>query len=71
MTSDLRYGCNPHQGQASVSHDAGPLRVRNGAASYINLLDAMNNVLQRLLSKRHWQQIMSIYSINSRPTKMI
>ncbi|MBS05327.1 MAG: 5-aminoimidazole-4-carboxamide ribonucleotide transformylase [Gammaproteobacteria bacterium] len=41
MKIDLRYGCNPHQGQASVSHDAGPLRVRNGAASYINLLDAL------------------------------
>ena len=41
MKIDLRYGCNPHQGQASVSHGGGPLTVRNGAASYINLLDAL------------------------------
>ncbi len=40
---DLRYGCNPHQGRARVvlpGSDA-PLRVLNGAPSYINILDAL------------------------------
>ena len=41
MKIDLRYGCNPHQGQAAVSHTAAPLSVLNGTASYINLLDAL------------------------------
>ncbi len=41
MKIDLRYGCNPHQGQASVTHGASPLQVLNGSASYINLLDAL------------------------------
>lgn len=41
MKIDLRYGCNPHQGQAAVSHDSAPLTVLNGAASYINLMDAL------------------------------
>ena len=40
---ELRYGANPHQGQARLrlpESDA-PLRVLNGAASYINVLDAL------------------------------
>lgn len=41
----LKYGCNPHQGHASVepldpSH--APVRVLNGSPSYINFLDALN-----------------------------
>lgn len=40
----MRYGCNPHQGQARAHVREGemPLRVLNGAPSYINLLDALN-----------------------------
>ena len=40
----LRYGTNPHQAQARVYHEHGPLpfAVRNGAPGYINLLDALN-----------------------------
>jgi AICAR transformylase/IMP cyclohydrolase PurH len=39
----LRYGCNPHQGAAVLRMPDGsaPLRVLNGAPSYINLLDAL------------------------------
>jgi AICAR transformylase/IMP cyclohydrolase PurH len=41
----LRYGCNPHQTPARVFMEAGelPIRVRNGAPGYINLLDALNS----------------------------
>ena len=41
----LKYGCNPHQGYASISAmdpTAAPIRVLNGAPSFINLLDALN-----------------------------
>lgn len=40
----LRYGINPHQTPARVYMKSGdlPLRVLNGAPSYINLLDALN-----------------------------
>ncbi|XEC94197.1 phosphoribosylaminoimidazolecarboxamide formyltransferase [Paenibacillus tarimensis] len=39
----LRYGMNPHQGKARL-YAAGklPVKILNGEASYINLLDAMN-----------------------------
>lgn len=36
----LKYGCNPHQAQAAFDSDA--VRVRNGAPSMINMLDALN-----------------------------
>lgn len=36
----LKYGCNPHQAQAAFESDA--VQVRNGAASMINMLDALN-----------------------------
>lgn len=41
----LRYGCNPHQGDASVSPidpTTAPISILNGAPSFINLLDALN-----------------------------
>lgn len=39
----LKYGCNPHQGEARVSAPGGlPFAVRNGRPGYINLLDALN-----------------------------
>ncbi len=40
---DLRYGCNPHQGRSRLvmSGTDAPLRVLNGAPSYINILDAL------------------------------
>ena len=41
----LKYGCNPHQGYASISAmdpTTAPIRVLNGAPSFINLLDALN-----------------------------
>jgi phosphoribosylaminoimidazolecarboxamide formyltransferase / IMP cyclohydrolase len=38
----LRYGINPHQAARIVSPDTGgPIRVRHGRPSYINLLDAL------------------------------
>ena len=39
----LRYGCNPHQKFARLVQpsDRTPLRVLNGEASYINILDAL------------------------------
>ena len=37
----LRYGCNPHQGNASVG-DTDAVRVLAGAPSMINMLDALN-----------------------------
>lgn len=42
-TLPLRYGLNPHQGTASATavHGRLPFRVRNGAPSYLNLLDAL------------------------------
>jgi AICAR transformylase/IMP cyclohydrolase PurH len=42
MRLALRYGCNPHQKPARLTfdRDPAPLRVLNGAPSYINLLDA-------------------------------
>lgn len=41
---ELRYGINPHQAAAAVSVNPGswPVRLVNGAPSYINLLDALN-----------------------------
>jgi AICAR transformylase/IMP cyclohydrolase PurH len=41
---DLKYGCNPNQGQARISMEAGnlPLQVLCGSPGYINLLDALN-----------------------------
>jgi len=42
MEIELRYGSNPHQKQARVVFEGGePLRVLNGAASFINILDAL------------------------------
>lgn len=37
----LKYGLNPHQANALVSHADAPLEVLNGQAGYINLLDAL------------------------------
>ncbi len=39
----LKYGCNPHQGEALVRMPGGtaPLRVLNGTPSFINILDAL------------------------------
>ena len=42
-TLALKYGCNPGQGEASVSCASTlPIRVLNGRPGYINLLDALN-----------------------------
>lgn len=42
-TLALKYGCNPGQGEASVSCASGlPIHVLNGRPGYINLLDALN-----------------------------
>lgn len=39
----LKYGCNPYQGEASISCDGPlPLSVLNGRPGYINLLDALS-----------------------------
>ena len=40
---DLKYGCNPHQGNAAFeSGETPPVRVGNGSPSMINMLDALN-----------------------------
>ncbi len=41
----LKYGCNPNQNPARIHMDgqALPLQILNGAAGYINLLDAFNS----------------------------
>ena len=42
-TLTLKYGINPNQKEAYVSHpDALPIKVLSGGAGYINLLDALN-----------------------------
>ncbi len=38
MHINLKYGCNPHQGQATLSGEG--LKILNGTPGYINLLDA-------------------------------
>lgn len=43
MRVDLRYGCNPHQGQAAFEcDDRGAFVIRSGKPSMINMLDALN-----------------------------
>lgn len=40
---NLRYGMNPHQKKAKIySTEKLPIKILNGEASYINLLDALN-----------------------------
>lgn len=41
----LKYGCNPNQKQARIFTKEGelPIKVLNGSAGYINLLDALNS----------------------------
>jgi len=43
MQISLKYGCNPNQPKAQLTGDLpdGPIRVINGAPSYINVLDAL------------------------------
>lgn len=42
MQLQLKYGCNPHQKQASLAlPDPSPLQLLNGVPSYINILDAL------------------------------
>ena len=43
MRVTLKYGCNPHQREASfATGDDGPVRVLAGKPSMINMLDALN-----------------------------
>ena len=37
----LKYGVNPHQTHAVVTHPREPMKVLNGQPGYINLLDAL------------------------------
>ena len=41
----LKYGCNPNQNPARIHMDGAelPFEILNGAAGYINLLDAFNS----------------------------
>ncbi len=41
----LKYGCNPNQNPAKIHMDGDelPFKILNGAAGYINLLDALNS----------------------------
>jgi phosphoribosylaminoimidazolecarboxamide formyltransferase/IMP cyclohydrolase len=45
MVISLKYGCNPHQGNAFAEPQApsSPLEILNGNPSYINMLDALNS----------------------------
>ena len=40
VPTELKYGCNPHQGRAAFESDA--VRIRAGTPSMINMLDALN-----------------------------
>ena len=42
---ELKYGCNPNQNPAKVYMENGelPIKILNGKAGYINLLDAFNS----------------------------
>ena len=40
MPTELKYGCNPHQGRAAF--ESGAVRIRAGTPSMINMLDALN-----------------------------
>ena len=42
---ELKYGCNPNQNSAKIYIDNGelPIKILNGKAGYINLLDAFNS----------------------------
>lgn len=43
MIYELKYGCNPNQKPASISTEGElPIKILNGRAGYINLLDALN-----------------------------
>ncbi len=55
----LRYGINPHQvpARAFVTEGTLPLRVLNGAPSYINLLDALNS----------WQLVRELGQLTGQP----
>lgn len=40
----LKYGCNPHQGEAGLSIEGNlPIKVLNGNPGYINFMDALNS----------------------------
>ena len=41
MRIPLKYGVNPHQGNAFVSNETEDLQVLNGKPGYINFLDAL------------------------------
>ncbi|MFA5698895.1 MAG: phosphoribosylaminoimidazolecarboxamide formyltransferase [Sphaerochaeta sp.] len=57
---NLKYGCNPNQGQAALLMESGamPLHVLNGEAGFINLLDALNA----------WQLVNELTNITSFPS---
>ncbi|NBC10547.1 MAG: phosphoribosylaminoimidazolecarboxamide formyltransferase [Planctomycetes bacterium] len=62
MDIPLKYGCNPNQKHAKVitphaPGSDGPLVVRNGAPSYINLLDAL----------RGWQLVRDLKAATGKP----
>ena len=40
----LKYGCNPHQGDAGLSTEGElPIKVLSGNPGYINFMDALNS----------------------------
>jgi len=63
MDIPLKYGCNPNQKHAKVITPApgsgrdGPLVVRNGAPSYINILDGL----------RGWQLVRDLKAATAKP----
>lgn len=59
MDIPLKYGCNPNQAHAKVITPGtdGPIVVRNGAPSYINLLDAL----------RGWQLVRDLKAATGKP----
>ena len=54
----LKYGVNPHQGNAALVHEGEPLRVLNGQPGYINLLDALTA----------WQLVMEMRAATGKPS---
>lgn len=59
MELKLKYGCNPNQSfaRAVSESDPGPLTVRNGNPSYINILDGL----------RAWQLVRELRQATNKP----
>ncbi len=60
MNYTLKYGCNPHQGNANlaINSDPGPFQILNGQPSYINILDSLYS----------WQLVKELDAATGKPS---